>query len=142
MAPVSDKVRQFFEGYERGANGLDPEFPAAHFGDSFLFGDPAGARAVKKDDFLKMLPRRTEYFKTLGLASSKILSLEETRLDDHYVMVKAIWQMRFEKDPGQPIVDENSATYVLYQQADSLRIVFQLDHQDLMQRAQALGLLP
>lgn len=65
-------------------------------------------------------------------------------MDENYVMVKAHWQMRFEnkKDPEQAIVDEISATYILYQQEDLLRIVFQLDHQDLMKRGQELGLLP
>lgn len=57
-------------------------------------------------------------------------------------MVKAHWQMRFEKDQEQVIVDEISATYILYQQEDLLRIVFQLDHQDLIKRGQELGLLP
>jgi hypothetical protein len=57
-------------------------------------------------------------------------------------MVKAYWKMRFEKDREQPIVAEISATYILYRREDSLRIVFQLDHQDLMKRVQDLGLLP
>ena len=57
-------------------------------------------------------------------------------------MVKTDWKLRFEKDAGRSIVDEISATYVLYRQADGLRIVFQLDHQDLLKRVQALGLVP
>jgi hypothetical protein len=88
------------------------------------------------EDFLKALPKRQGFFKTIGLTASKIQSLEETRLDENYVMVKASWQMRFEKEPEQAIVDEISATYILYQQEDLLRIVFQLDHQDLMKRGQ------
>jgi hypothetical protein len=107
-----------------------------------MFASPQGIQAVKRDDFLKVLPKRQEFFKTVGLTSSKIQSLEETRLDDNYFMVKAYWSMRFEKDPAQPIVAEISTTYILYRQGHSLRIVFQLDHQDLMRRVQDLGLLP
>lgn len=50
--------------------------------------------------------------------------------------------MRFENGSGPPTIAENSATYLLFQQGDALRIVFQLDHQALMQRVQDLGLLP
>jgi hypothetical protein len=57
-------------------------------------------------------------------------------------MVKTYWNLRFEKGQEQPVVDETCATYILSRQEDSLRIVFQLDHQDLMKRVQDLGLLP
>ena len=83
-----------------------------------------------------------EFFKTVGLTSSKIQRLEESRLDTNYIMVKAYWKMQFEKDPAHPITDEISATYVLSQQGDLLRIVFQVDHQDWMKRVQSLGLVP
>jgi hypothetical protein len=48
----------------------------------------------------------------------------------------------FEKEMEQPIVAETSATCILRQEESSLRIVFQLDHQDLMKTAQDLGLWP
>ena len=142
MNQVSDIVRKFFEDYERDSNAPDPELIVSQYSDSFLFASPQGVQAVKRDDFLKMLPKREGFFKTVGLTSSKIQSLEETRLDDNYVLVKVSWNMRFEKDREQPIVDEISATYILYQQEGLLWIVFQLDHQDLMKRVQDLGLLP
>jgi hypothetical protein len=142
MAPVSAPVQDFFARYERGTNGHDPDFPAAFYGDSFLFAGPAGAQAVQKADFLKVLPRRAAFFQTIGLTATTLQRLDETRLDDHYVQVAVVWQMRFEKDPAHPLLDDNSATYVLHQHADGLRIVFQLDHQDLMARVVALGLVP
>jgi hypothetical protein len=57
-------------------------------------------------------------------------------------MVKAYWNMQFEKGPGQSLVVETSATYILHRRGDRPRIVFQLDHQDLMKRVQELGLAP
>jgi hypothetical protein len=142
MKPISDMVSKFFEDYERGSNVPDPELPATLYVDSFMFASPQGTQAVKRDDLLKVLPKRQEFLKTVGLTSSKIRSLEETRLDDNYVMVKAYWSLRFEQDPVRPIVADISATYILFRQENALRIVFQLDHQDLMKRVQALGLLP
>jgi ketosteroid isomerase-like protein len=142
MKQVSDIIRKFFEDYEKGVNAPDNELLASRYGDSFMFASPQGAQSVKKDDFLKALPKRQEFFKAVGLKSSKIQSLEETRLGDNDVLIKAYWIMRFEKEPGRPIEDKTSATYILHQQEHSLRIVCQIDHQDLMKRAQDLGLLP
>ena len=142
MNQVSDIVRKFFEDYERSSNAPDPELIASQYSDSFMFAGLQGVQAIKKDDFLKALPKRAVFFKTVGLTASKIQSLEETRLDDNYVLVKVSWSMRFEKDREQSTIAEISATYILYQQKDVLWIVFQLDHQDLMKRVQDLGLLP
>jgi hypothetical protein len=142
MNQVSDIVRKFFADYERGSNAPDPELVAVQYSDAFMFAGPQGGQPINKVDFLKALPKRAGFFKTVGLTSSKIQSLEETRLDDNYLLVKAYWKMRFEKDRQPPIVAEISATYILYQREDLLRIVFQLDHQDLMKRVQDLGLLP
>lgn len=58
-----------------------------------------------------------------------------------HTIVKAYWSLRFEKDPGRPIVDEVAATYVLRRQEGPWQIVFQLDHQDLTKRLQELGLV-
>ncbi|HZF39485.1 MAG TPA: hypothetical protein VE715_11705, partial [Blastocatellia bacterium] len=102
MKQVSDVVREFFEDYERNVKASNsearPELIASRYSDSFMFAGPQGAQTVKKEDFLKALPKRQSFFKTVGLASSTIQSLEETRLDDNYVMVKAYWNMRFEKE--------------------------------------------
>ena len=142
MNQLSDLTAKFFEDFERGITEPDPELVAACYADSFMFASPQGAQAIQKDGFLKVLPRRTAFFKALGLASSKIRTLEETRLDGAYIMVKAGWEMRFENDPAHSLLAEIAATYILHQQGNSLRIVFQLDHQDLSKIAEELGLLP
>ena len=139
---ASDTVRDFFEHYEKALNEFDVDSLSQKYADSFIFAGVKGEQAVKRDDFLKAIPKRQEFFKTIGLTSTKIHSLEETRLDDRCILVKAHWIMRFEKASKPPITDNNSATYLLHQKDSSLRIVFQLDHQDLMKKAQDLGLLP
>jgi hypothetical protein len=141
MKQVSDTIRKFFEDYERGINASDPELIASRYSDSFMFAGPQGMQSVKKEDFLKVLPKRQEFFKTIRLTSSTIKSVEETRLDENYIMVKSYWNLRFEKESEQPIVNEISATYILFRQESLLHIVFQLDHQDLMDRVKDLGLL-
>jgi len=142
MKTASADVKRFFDEYERSTGQLDPELLSTLYADSFMFGGPQGAQAIKLDDFLKVVPKRQGFFQAVGLTSTKILSLEATDLDESYIQVKVSWQMRFEKAEQLPITDENSATYILYRQGSALRIVFQIDHQDLMKRVQELGLLP
>ena len=142
MEQVSDIVGELFRDYERGIAASDADMISSLYGDSFVFAGPQGAQVVRREDLLRALPRRQEFFKAAGLASSRLRSLEETRLDDHFVMVKAYWNMQFEKGPGQSLVVETSATYILHRRGDRPRIVIQLDHQDLMKRVQELGLAP
>jgi hypothetical protein len=73
---------------------------------------------------------------------SEVSRLEETALDQDYLLVKACWNFRYEKDGRGPIVNPGAATYVLRRQDGRLTIVFQLDHQDLTKRVQDLGLVP
>jgi hypothetical protein len=142
MEQVSDIVGELFRDYERGIAASDADMISSLYSDSFVFAGPQGAQVVRREDLLRALPRRQEFFKAAGLASSRLRSLEETRLDDHLVMVKAYWNMQFEKGPGQSLVVETSATYILHLRGDRPRIVIQLDHQDLMKRVQELGLAP
>jgi hypothetical protein len=142
MASASEAVSEFFDEYARATDSSDLAFFESAYGDTFMFAGPTGAQAVSRADFLKVLPKRQGFFKTVGLVSSTIHSLEETRLDDHYLMVEACWSMRFKKDREHSVVDRNSATYILRRHEGFLQIVFQLDHQDLAARAQDRGLLP
>jgi hypothetical protein len=135
-------VRKVFEDYERGIATPDPELLSSLYNGSFVFAGPQGVQVVAREDLLRALPRRQGFFQAVGLTSSRVRSLDVTCLDENYLMVKAWWEMRFEKGPGQPIIDETSATYILHRRGDLLRIAFQLDHQDLVTRVQDLGLLP
>lgn len=139
MQQVSDMVKAFFEDYEKSSNTPPPELIASQYGNSFMFAGPQGVQAVRKEDFLKALPKRDGFFKAVGLTSSRIQSLEETRLDDNYILVKAYWKMQFENGPERPAVAEIAATYLLYQQGALLQIVLQLDHQDLTKKVQEFG---
>ena len=141
MPALSDHVQKFFEDYERSLAQPGVDGAAASYADSFLFAGPQGATAVPKAGFLKVLPKRSEFFKAAGLVSSKIQSLEETRLDYSYLLVRAVWVMTFEKDPGHPTVIEAATTYILYHRENSVQIVFQLDHQDLAKMVQESDLL-
>jgi SnoaL-like protein len=135
-------IKEFFDAYAKATGSLDLAFLGSAYGDTFLFASPGGAQAVKREDFLKVVPKRGAFFKAAGLVASHVRGLEETRLDENHTMVKVRWSLQFEKGPEHSIIDEIAATYVLRRQQESWQIVFQLDHQDLSKRVQELGLLP
>jgi hypothetical protein len=142
MAEAGSAVKEFFEAYVRATDSADSAFLRSAYGETFMFASPGAVQAVKRDDFLKVVPKRRAFFAAAGLAASDVRGLEETLLDEHHLLVKARWTFRFERDPARPIIEEGAATYILRRQDDRLQIVFQLDHQDLTKRVQELGLLP
>ena len=141
MPEASKAIREFFDAYASATGSLDLAWLGSAYGETFMFASPGGVQAVRRDDFLKVVPKRGAFFRAAGLVASEIVRLEEVPLDEKHTMVKAFWSLRFEKDPGRPIVDEAAATYVLRRQEGPWQIVFQLDHQDLTKRLEELGLV-
>src|ERR1051325_4840547 len=119
MQTADARVRTFFEQFESHVAGTDPVAMAAQYGESFIFAGPQGTQAVRRDDLVKVLPKRQGYFKSLGLRSSRVVALEEARVDDRCVLVKAQWRMQF--GPDEAVVDlDVSSTYLLQQQPAGL----------------------
>jgi hypothetical protein len=142
MNQVSDVVKTFFEEFERKSNTFEHDL-AFQFSDPFMAADPdGGIQVVKKEDFLDGIAKRQAFFHSIGFQFVKIVPLDETRLDDSYVMVKVHSHMRFEKKPGQPIDLQDSSTYILFVKDDSPKIVFYTTHENLMKIMQERGLLP
>ena len=140
MQAASQRVKAFFDQYELNIGEWDPAAMASQYGETFVFAGPQGTQAVKRDDFVKVLPKRHGFFKSVGLQSSTVVSLQEASVDDRCVLVKAHWRMKFDATGAHASDVDVSTTYLLQQQPDGLRIVFQLDHDDLTKRVQELGL--
>ena len=141
MDEVSERITAFFEEYERNIRVSDVAAIGQQYGDTFMFAGPGGAQAINRTDILAALPRRAGFFESLGIEPSTIRSLEATQLADEYTMAKVGWTMRFTPKDQQPIVVDTSATYIVREDKGVLHIVFQLDHQDLVQVAREHGLL-
>ena len=130
-------VEDFFRRYEQANHDFDVLLIATLYADTFMFGNPQGVQAIKKDDFVKVLPRRKDFMKAAGLLSSRVDSVETSALDSKYILVKTVWNLSF-RATGGDVTRKTSATYVLSASGDSFEIVFQLDHQDLMKTVQEL----
>jgi len=137
MATIT--VEEFFRRYEDANHDFEVASIVKLYADTFMFGNPQGVQAVKKEDFVKLLPRRKDFMKTAGLLSSRVDSVEASALDSKYMLVKTVWNMQFRTNQGAEVVRKTAATYVLSATGDSFEIVCQLDHQDLMKIVEDLN---
>jgi hypothetical protein len=131
-------AEEFFRLYEQANHDFDAQSIAKLYADTFMFGGPQGVQAVKKEEFVKVLPRRKEFMTTAGLLSSRIDSVQASTLDSKYVLAKTVWNMSFRDTNANEVTRKISATYVLSNIGESFEIVLQLDHQDLMKIVQDL----
>jgi hypothetical protein len=131
-------AEEFFRLYEQANRDFDVQLIARLYADTFMFGNPQGVQAIKKEDFVKVLPRRKEFMKTAGLLSSRVDSVQTSTLDSKYVLVKTVWNMSFRGTHADEVTRKISATYVLSNIGESFEIVLHLDHQDLIKIVQDL----
>lgn len=134
MTDENAEVKSFFSTYEAANAAFDLEQIAACYADVFLFGGPDGVQSVQKEEFLKVLPRRKEFFRSQGLVSSKVDSLESWALDAKYTLARVIWKMHFDGGEKGPRTSHNAASYVLSRRENRFEIILQIDHQDLRTR--------
>src|SRR5215510_4338995 len=124
-----NRIKKFFEGVEQASNTLDLTLIDSQFADQFIFADPNGTRVVEKQRFLAFLPQRQEFFKSIGHQSTKVLALDETRLDEQYTMVKAHFLMQFKKASAEIVETKVDSTYFLFMKGDSPKIVMHMEHE-------------
>ena len=136
-----NKIKVFFEGVEQASKTLDLSLIDSQFADQFIFADPSGTRVIEKQKFLPALPKRREFFKSLGHQSTKVLALEETPIDPQYTMVKAHFLMQFLKASGQTVEANVDSTYILFMKGDTPKIVMHIEHEALQQAMKDRGLL-
>lgn len=128
---MNQRVKEFFLTYEKANSSSDVSAIGSLYADSFTFGGPNGVQAVKKEDFLKVVPKMKMHFSSMGISETELEAVEASPLDSKYLLAKVVWRINFRDSQGNKHVDA-SATYVLARgKDDALSIVFQIDHQDL-----------
>jgi hypothetical protein len=126
MSDSSARVRAFFHTF--GSASLQPDRLGTCFADQFLSADATGARPVTREALLRALPRRAAMFAGAGYGPTVLTALTETRLDEHYVLVRTGWSALHEAG-GDPL--PLASTFLLHDDGDTLRIVLYLNHQGL-----------
>ena len=127
---MDQHVREFFLQYERANSSSDTSAIGDLYADIFMFGGPNGVQVVKKEDFLKVVPKMKAQFSSMGLCGTRLQTVKANPLDSKYLMATVGWRMTFRDSSTKPV--DAVATYVLVLgQGNTLSIVFQIDHQDL-----------
>ncbi len=142
MSVLSPVVQAFVEGYERSRNNFDLDLVVSLYSDTFMFAGPAGVRVADKPGILASIPKGQALLTSLGHKTTSLTSSSETRLDEHYTMVRARFVWRFQKEPADPIDIDFDSVFILLIKDGAARIVFQQEHQDFLEALRAQGLLP
>src|SRR5262249_14328100 len=101
MNTTTPAVQAFFDQYAQSRSVVDSDLIAAQDSHAIMLAGPNGARVTEKPEILAAFSKVREFLKALGHQSTKVLSLDESRLDDHYVLVRAQFVWRFEKSSAQ-----------------------------------------
>jgi ketosteroid isomerase-like protein len=123
------QVEAFFDTFTAASDQLDLARLAELFAETFLAADPAGVQPVPRQAFLRALPRRAELFAAAGITRVVLADLQHQSLDNTYVLARTDW--RAERQGAASTSVRLSSTFILRRDADRLRVVFYLNHQDL-----------
>jgi hypothetical protein len=142
MDVATPRVQDFFEQYARSRTAMDSDRIASQYADSCMGARPDGVRVTDRQAILAGFPKALELLKTVGHTSTSLTSVSDTRLDEHYTMVRAQFVWRFEKNAAPPIDVIVDSTFILYIKDGVPKIVFQHEHEDFWQALRARGILP
>jgi len=129
---MDQAIRHFFEQYEKANVSSDLAMIGSLYADTFMFGGAKGVQAVKKEDFLKVLPKMKAQFASMGLSETRLQTVKASAIDAKYFLAKTVWKITVRDLSGGIKQVDVFATYVLERkESGTFCIVFQIDHQDL-----------
>lgn len=125
-------IKQFFQRFERANASSDLETLGSLYADTFVFGGVNGVKVLKKEDFLKVVPRMKAHYTSMGLSETQLKSVEDIAINAKYVLAKAGWRMKIRDLKNSCKGIDAFATYLLeWRDDNTLSIIVQIDHQDL-----------
>jgi hypothetical protein len=136
---VNEAIQKFFKDYEQAFNALDVEKQVPMFTEQFISAGPKGSIAHSRDEFAKMARQASEFYKSVGQTSARILSMAETAISPEYLMVKVHWGVTFKKT-GDKLV-EFDVTYFIQNPNLDPKIMMFIAHEDEEKAMKDLGLM-
>jgi hypothetical protein len=142
MDVATPVVQKFFDQYVRSRSTMDIDLLVSQYAESCMFGAHDGPRIAEKQAIREGFPKALELLKTVGHTSTRLASLDETRVDEHYTMVRAQFVWRFAKAAAPPIDVTVDSTFILYTDNGAPTIVFHHEREDFWQALRTRGVLP
>ncbi len=109
------------------------------FAEHFISAGPRGSIAQGRDEFARIASKASEFYRSVGQTSAKILSMDETAISREYSMVKVHGGVTFEKT-GNKLV-EFDVTYFIQKTGTEPKIIMFIAHQDEEKAMKELGLI-
>ena len=134
------KLEQLFKKYEKAFAKLEFEKIAELYTDTFISAGPEGTIAQNKNDFLYKAKQASEFYKSIGQNSAKILSKSEIPVSKEYTMVTVHWGVTFEKT-GDKVI-QFDVSYIVQETGNEPKIILFITHQDEEEAMKKLGLQP
>ncbi len=138
MVPTESTVKLFTQ-YEKAFNALDVEKNAEFFADTFISAGTNGAITNSKAEFLREAHKASEFYRSIGQQSAKIISLDEVAISNEYSMVKVHWGVTFRKT-GDKLI-EFDVSYLVQKIGQEPKIILFIAHKDEQKAMKELGLL-
>ena len=134
-------MEAFFRRFEAQTATGDVEGLADLYAPSFLMAGPGGTRIVNARDLIHAIPKRKQLFDAAGCRSTTLVSVDETRLDDRYSLVRTEWEWAFQRTDGTTTAISQPSTFIVDRGADGGKIVCYMNHGDVVAEMRARGLL-
>ena len=142
MNTISPATKEFFDQYARSRSLQDIDLILSQYSDSFMTAGPTGAQVAQTSAVLAAFPKGREFLNSLGHESTAIVSLNEARIDEHYLLVRALVTWRFRR-ASLPLSEAKvDSTFILYIDKGVPKIVFQHEHEAFQNVLRASGVLP
>jgi hypothetical protein len=90
---MEQRVKEFFLRYERANSSSDISEIGRLYADTFMFGGQNGVQTVKKEDFLKVVPKMKTHFSSMGLSETQLQTVKANPLDSNYLLAKVVWRI-------------------------------------------------
>jgi len=138
---ATEGLRSFFAAFERESAAPDVDGLARLYAPAILVAGPNGSQIVSRDDLLRAIPKRKQMFEAAGHRSTKLASLQETRLDDRYTLARTEWQWQFAPSGDAPTELTLPSTFIVDRSGSEPRIVLYMMHHDIARLLKEHGLI-
>lgn len=132
------KLDELFADYEKAFNQLDIKKNAEFFSDSFISAGPKGIITQNKEEFLSKAKQASEFYRSVGQTSARIISKTFTPLSNLYCIATIHWGVTFRKTGNKLI--EFDVSYIIYEGKEKPEIILFISHEDEEEAMKKLGL--
>jgi hypothetical protein len=140
--PARSSMQQWFLDYADAVNRFDADRVSRQYAACYVEATPRGSVCIRNDEtFRKALREKQAFMDGVGFRAARAERVEDSRLDQHYSMVKVHWRIEFESKPGKRVDAEFDNTYFVRHEGYDARVVCYISHQDEEETMRKLGLI-